>query len=285
MVSKRTARIKDILERLYARYNRREFIASDPLQFVYQYSTRADKEVVAFLAAELAYGRVEQIKNSLNALFGRMGPSPAAFVRNFDEAGRQALRAFRHRFTRGDDISDLLELLQNVLCEFGSIEKLFIQGYVPTDRNIAAALSRFCSFLLDAYAKTHNGWVTRGLGYLLPTPAAGSACKRLNLFLRWMVRRDDVDPGLWKSIDKSRLIVPVDVHMGRLSRILGLCGRKTVSLSAAVEITEGFAEIEPTDPVKYDFALSRVGIVADCRGRPRPRCRDCELFGFCLRHT
>ena len=131
------------------------------------------------------------------------------------------------------------------------------------------------------YAETHNGHITKGLSYLLPRPTAGSACKRLNLFLRWMVRNDDVDAGLWKSIDKTRLIVPVDVHIARLCRILGLYSRKTASLSTAVKITESFAEIEPADPVKYDFALTRIGILENCTGQHRQGCEFCELFGFC----
>jgi uncharacterized protein (TIGR02757 family) len=134
------------------------------------------------------------------------------------------------------------------------------------------------------YAKNHNGHIPKGLRYLLPRPAAGSACKRLNLFLRWMIRDDDLDTGLWRSIDKSKLIVPVDVHMARLCRILKLHDHKTVSLKTAVKITESFAQIEPADPVKYDFALSRIGILENCTGRHRSSCRLCELFAFCFRN-
>jgi len=280
-VSKRPVIIKDVLERLYARYNHRDFIKPDPLQFIYQYSNRLDMEVAGFLAAELAYGRVRQIEKSLTNLFGRMGDSPFQFVRDFDEQKRAKLKDFRHRFTAGDDISDLLELLRDVFDEFGNIENFFIVGYRDDDPNIIGALSKFCDSLLEMYAETHNGHIPKGLSYLLPRPASGSACKRLNLFLRWMVRNDDVDAGLWKSIDKTRLIVPVDVHMSRLCRILGLYDRKTVSLSTAVKITESFAEIEPADPVKYDFALTRIGILDNCTGHHRSGCQFCELFGFC----
>jgi len=280
-VSKRPVIIKDVLERLYVRYNHRDFIKPDPLQFIYQYSNRPDMEVAGFLAAELAYGRVQQIEKSLTNLFGRMGKSPYEFVQDFDEQKRAKLKDFRHRFTTGDDISDLLELLRGILGEFGSIEKFFVQGYNPGDKNIIPALSKFCDSLLEMYAETHNGNIPKGLSYLLPRPTAGSACKRLNLFLRWMVRNDNVDAGLWKLVDKTRLIVPVDVHMARLCRILGLYSRKTVSLSTAVKITKSFAEIEPADPIKYDFALSRIGILENCTGHHRSGCQFCELFGFC----
>lgn len=275
--------LKAVLEKLYTKYNRPEFIPPDPLQFLYKYSIPGDKEVVGFLSAELAYGRVEQIEKSLNDLFGRMGASPYAFVRNFSEADREKLKDFKHRFTSGSDISDLVQVLQEVLDERGCIENHFLLGYAETDKNIISALSKFCHSLLDRFANRNNGDVTKGLRYLLPDPAAGSACKRLNLFLRWMVRKDDVDLGLWSSIDKAKLVVPVDVHMERLCKILGLHSRKTASLSAALEVTESFAKIEPADPVKYDFALSRIGILDNCTGRRRDDCEICELFEYCLK--
>lgn len=273
--------IKNVLEKLYDKYNHSEFIKPDPLQFVYHYSTPADMEIAAFLAAELAYGRVQQIQKSLTDLLGRMGASPFEFVLNFDKQKRRKLKNFKHRFTSGDSLSDLLELLKKVLSQYGSIQGFFVQGCSPGDKNVIAALSKFCDSLLDMYAKTHNESVPRQLSYLLPRPAAGSACKRLNLFLRWMVRDDEVDTGLWRHIDKTKLIVPVDVHMGRLCGVLGLYNRKTISLATAVQITKNFAEIEPADPVKYDFALSRVGILDGCTGRPRNDCEFCELFKFC----
>ena len=279
----RPAKIKAVLDTLYERYNHYRLIKPDPLQFVYHYSRPADMEIVAFLASALAYGRVQQIEKSLTNLLGRMGDSPSEFVINFDKDKRRTLKDFKHRFTTGEDISDLLTLIRTIIGKYGSIEQYFARGYNPGDSNILPALSGFCNSLLDIHAAGHKGQPTRGLKYLLVSPAGGSACKRLNLFLRWMVRDDDVDTGLWKSIDKAKLVVPVDVHMGRLCKILGLYDRKTVSLSVAAEITESFAEIEPADPVKYDFALSRIGILENCNGRRRKGCEFCELFGFCSR--
>jgi len=278
--SKRTA-IKSVLDKLYNKYNHHDLIKPDPLHFVYRYDKPSDREIVALLSADLAYGRVEQIQKSLTNLFGRMGESPYEFVRGFGKTERKKLNGFKHRFNTDRDISDLLTLLKKVLNQYTSIEEFFAQGYNPDDINIIPALSKFCNSLLDIYASEHNGKTSRGLNYLLVNPTNGSACKRLNLFLRWMVRNDDVDAGQWKSIDKARLIVPIDVHMGRLCRILGFHNKQTVSLSTAVTITECFAEIEPTDPVKYDFALSRIGIVENCNGKYRNACRHCELFQFC----
>lgn len=275
--------IRNVLEKLYSKYNHRGLIKPDPLQFVYRYSNRQDREIVAFLAAALAYGRVQQIQKSLTDLLGRMGASPFEFVLNFDKQKRHKLKNFKHRFTAGEDISGLLGLLRRVLRENGDIESCFLLGYSKGDENIISALSKFCDRLLGAYAEAHGRQATRGLKYLLAGPANGSACKRLNLFLRWMVRNDEVDVGLWKSIDKAKLIVPVDVHMGRLCRILGFHDRKIISLATVVEITKGFAEIEPTDPVKYDFALSRIGVLDGCTAQLRSGCERCELFKFCSR--
>jgi len=276
-VGKQPVKIKDVLERLYAKYNHRYLIKPDPLQFVYRYAGKADMEIAGLLAAVLAYGRVEQIEKSLDDLLARMGNSPFEFALNFDEKKRREIEDFKHRFTTGSDIAEMLTGLKKVLNKYGNIEKFFAEGYTGSDKNIIPALSRFCGSFLNM----SKGRISKGLAYLLPRPEAGSVCKRLNLFLRWMVRKDDVDTGLWQSIDKAKLIVPVDVHMGRLCKILGFYEQKTVSLSAAIKITEGFAAVEPADPVKYDFALSRIGIVENCTGRPSSRCRACELFEYC----
>ena len=271
---------KALLDRLYKRYNRRELIPPDPLQFVYNYRRNSDREIVAFLSAALAYGRVEQIQKSLTNLFARMGNKPWEFVTTFNKIRRKQLASFKHRFTTGDDISDLLTLFRKVLGKYGSIEKFFLDGYDSHDTNIIPALTSFCHSLRQMHSKQHDGQIG-GIGYLLADPSKRSPCKRLNLFLRWMVRSDDVDTGLWKSVDKSKLVVPVDVHMARLCKILQLYSQKTVSLTAATEITESFAQIESSDPVKYDFALSRIGIVENCTGRHNSRCPECELYKIC----
>ncbi len=273
--------IRNILERLYSRYNHRNLIKPDPLQFVYNYSDRRNMEIAGLLSAALAYGRVEQIQNSLTKLFELIGENPYEFVLDFNKTKRNKLQNFKHRFNTGNDIADLLELLKKILKEYGSIEKYFLHGYENSHENIIPALSAFCDSLLKIHSLENNKKINRGLEYLLVSPTRGSACKRMNLFLRWMVRDDEVDTGIWKSIDKAKLIVPIDVHMGRLCRFLGFHNKNTISLKTAIEITRHFVEIEPIDPVKYDFALSRIGIVENCTGKYNTVCQSCELDMFC----
>jgi uncharacterized protein (TIGR02757 family) len=252
--------LKAILDQLYTRYNHRRLIPPDPLQFVYRYDLAADREVVGFLASALAYGRVEQITRSLEDLLGRMGEHPSGFVLSFGQPQRKDLRGFRHRFTTGTDLADLLEVLGWAIRRVGSLEALFLLGHDPREPTLMPALERFTGSLLERFASQHGGRVSPGLGYLLSRPSGGSACKRLNLFLRWMVRRDNVDPGPWTRLEQRNLVVPLDVHMVRLCRMLGLHSHRSASLSTAIEVTGGFARIEPDDPVKYDFSLCRLGM-------------------------
>lgn len=274
-------RLRATLDRVYARYNRQQFIGSDPLQFAHRYPDRADAEIAAFLAAALAYGRVQQIERCLTQLFDRMDDAPYEFASRFDRRRRTRLRSFKHRFTTGDDLSDLLALFRRVLDEHGSLEAFFLRGYRDEHANVLPALSAFCDSLCRMYTDLHGrARIPTGLNYLLASPTRGSASKRLNLFLRWMVRKDDVDLGLWTGIDKAKLIVPVDVHMARLCRVLGFHDSKAASLATALKITAGFARIEPDDPTKYDFALSRIGIIENCTGLRQAQCESCELDGL-----
>ncbi|MCF7954267.1 MAG: TIGR02757 family protein [Phycisphaerae bacterium] len=279
--NRQTDKLVSALDALYQKYNHPQFIGEDPLQFVYKYSDPADMEIAGFFASALAYGRVQQISKSLEKLFAIMGDSPAAFVRQFKPNDRRRLRDFKHRFNTGGDIADLTALLKQVINKHGSIEEYFLTGYSDSDASILPALTNFCDGLTGLYARRHGGNVSKGLMYLLANPTRKSACKRLNLFLRWMVRDDDVDAGLWKSIDPAKLIVPVDVHMTRLCGILGFHSSKNVTLKTAVEITENFAKIIPSDPVKYDFALSRIGIIENCNGKINDKCPKCQLYEYC----
>ena len=251
-----SAHSKEKLEVLYAAYNRRCFVHPDPLEFLYRYEDLGDREIVALIASSLAYGKVEQILKSVSAILLTMGTSPFDFLcsSTFQRIHR-AFDNFKHRFTPGSDISFLLWSARSMIGEYGSLQRCFMAGYEDRHETILPGLSAFVRVF---HADRSCCW--RGF---LPSPARGSACKRLNLFLRWMVRQDEVDPGGWRGIHPSKLIVPLDTHMHGISLMLGLTKRKQADLRTAVEITEAFKRLSPEDPVRYDFVLTRFGIHPD----------------------
>ncbi len=266
---------------MYRKYNRAEYIGSDPLMFVFDYDTAGEREVVGLLASCLAYGRVVQIQASVRRLLGAMGNSPREFVLNFSAKDHKHLAGFKHRFNDEYDMIIMLGAMKAMLKKFGSLENAMMSYYSSEDKNILLALGGFCGFLnshIEADPLFPKG---KAVKYLLSAPAGGSPCKRLNMFLRWMVRSDEVDPGVWKKIPASKLIVPMDTHLARLSRIIGFHNKNAVNLKTAVEVTAKFAEIAPEDPVKYDFCLSRVGIVESCNGTACDYCKNCELSHLC----
>jgi uncharacterized protein (TIGR02757 family) len=249
------------LEALYSHYNRFEHIHPDPLEFVYHYDKKLDRELSGFIASALAYGRVQQILRSVRSVLDIMGPSPSAFLLENRPAGiRKQFQFFKHRFTTGEILSNLLVALRGVTLEYGSLESCFLAGFSEHDPNILPALTGLVKKLERACGRT--------IPTFLPSPDGGSACKRLNLFLRWMVRSDNVDPGIWQGIPASHLIVPLDTHMHKIAADMGLTSRKQADIRCAIEITKAFSAIRPDDPVRYDFALTRPGINP---GTPPPK--------------
>lgn len=278
IMAKKAIFLKQLLERLYVRFNHPQFIPPDPLQFLYRYRDWHDQELVGLIASSLAYGRVGQIARSVQNVLDILGPNPYRAVLGLGPRQRQGLVGLRYRFTTGQDIADLLEVIAAALRDAGSLKTIFMANYRTDDPNVLPGLERFCQALLPSDASP-------GLKYLLPVPSAGSACKRLNMFLRWMVRKDRVDLGLWDQIDPAKLIVPIDTHMNRICRLLGLHDGKAVTSSSSIRLTATFAQICPEDPVRYDFALSRIGIVGGCTGIPGQWCNGCEIRQACLALT
>lgn len=243
------------LELLYDRYNRREYVHPDPLEFLYGYNDVRDREIVALIASSLAYGRVAQILRSTSRVL-RLMPSPADFIRKSNEASlRSSLRDFKHRFTTGDEMASMLLGAKRMIGRYGSLEACFCSGFDDRDETVLPALCSFTSQLNSSVGVRRSS--------LVPLAADGSACKRLNLFLRWMVRRDRVDPGGWFEVPSSKLLVPLDVHMHRICLSLGLTGRKQGDMRTTLEITAAFRKAAPDDPARYDFALTRLGIRDD----------------------
>ncbi len=263
MVTSQPTKLKEALEKLYHSFNDKSLIPPDPLQFVYRYSNPGDMEVVALIAASLAYGRVQQISKSLDRLFEIMSPSPLDFIMSFNSAKRGRLKDFKHRFNKGDDIADLLVLLKHVIKKYDTLEAFFLQSYDDSHETIVPALTGFCQSLGDIHQQLLHRPVSKGLMYLLPNPIRKSPCKRMFLFLRWMVRSDNIDTGLWKGVDPSKLIIPMDVHMSRVAAALNFHCHNTISLNTAMEVTRAFAMMTPEDPVKYDFSLCRTSMVGE----------------------
>jgi uncharacterized protein (TIGR02757 family) len=272
------------LERLYDAYNR-EDAAADPIQIVRRYTRRDDQEVVGFCAAARAFGRVAGVLQTVETLTRVMGPEPAAYVRAFDpKAPHPELRAMVHRWTRGADLVALLWLLRQMIDRSGSIEAFFLEGYDPDAVDLGGALDSFSrrALALDVRAVYGKRAPKRtGVCYFFPRPSAGSGCKRLNLFLRWMVRRDAVDLGAWTRLPPAKLIVPLDTHVIRLGRCLGLTRYTSPGWRMAAEITASLRAIDPADPVRFDFSLCHVGMMNACGFGRRQGDAQCPLKGIC----
>jgi uncharacterized protein (TIGR02757 family) len=259
--------------------------ATDPVHIVRRFTAPDDREIVGFCAAGLAFGRVASVLQSIESLLAVMGAHPARFVRDFDPAReRRRFAPLVHRWIRGRDLMALLLILQRMLRESGSIEAFFLEGDNPARPHVGDALDSFSTRALatdlrEAYGRRLPR--QRGVAYFFPRPSAGSACKRLNLFLRWMVRRDEIDLGVWTRLSPARLVVPLDTHVIRLGRCLRLTRLASPGWKMASEITGSLRDIDPRDPVRYDFALCHVGMMNGCGfGKPQ-RDRNCPLRGHC----
>jgi uncharacterized protein (TIGR02757 family) len=259
--------------------------ATDPVHIVRRFTSPEDREVVGFCAAGLAFGRVASVLQSIESLLAVMGPHPARFVRDFDPAReRDRLAPLVHRWIRGRDLMALLLILQRMLRESGSIEAFFLEGDDPSQPHVGTALDAFSARALATDLREAYGRRVpkqRGVTYFFPRPSAGSACKRLNLFLRWMVRRDEIDLGVWTRLSPARLIVPLDTHVIRLGRCLRLTRYTSPGWKMASEITASLRNVDALDPVRYDFALCHVGMMNACGfGKPQ-RDSQCPLKGLC----
>lgn len=248
--------LKDLLENSFKNY-RKKFSSKDPVWLLHSFSDEKDIELMGLVTSAYSYGRVDIINMFIEKLLKKIGNRPYEFTLNFEKSkDKKLLSGLRYRFSTEDDLANLFHSLRCVLTEHSSLKDLFLKGYEKSSVNITAALKKFMSVL----GGNSGGKYGRPLGFLLPDPSGGSTCKRMNLFLRWMIRKDEIDPGIWDGIDRSKLIMPVDTHVARISRILGLVNRHTVDMKFAVELTERLKEFDPEDPVKYDFALCHFGI-------------------------
>ncbi len=246
-------KIKESLERLYHSFDFETAIQKDPIRFSKRYKEPLDIEIAGIISSSFAYGTIKCFCNFLENLFSIMGQHPSEFILNFQPSYLLKKLSIKYRFSSVDDIVAYLFIIQNLLksSPLNSLEYYF-QG-----ENTILRILNFIQWtwkinLTPVYGKNIK---TRGLLHLLPDPLKGSPCKRINLFLRWMVRTDDIDFGLWKTIKPSELIIPLDVHVLRISKRIGLTQKSSQSMKTALEITEKLRKINPLDPLRYDFIL------------------------------
>jgi uncharacterized protein (TIGR02757 family) len=273
--ARRQSDLRDTLEHLYRRYE--HWTGRDPIVLVRDFAAKEDREVAGWIASAFAYGRVDQILADVGGLLRALGPSPAAAVAERDFRAKD-LAFFRHRFHGPQDAADLLALIGETIRREGSVGRFFANRFDARD-GVAGMLTRASADLLSlrpAGTKRSAAYPSAPLRFLLPSPADGSACKRWNLYLRWMVRADAMDFGLWgDAIPASALVIPTDTHVHRVSRRLGLTKRKSADWKTAKEITARLARLDPSDPVKYDFAICQLGVLEICR--TEPRLSDCPV--------
>lgn len=239
----------------------------DPIEYVRRFSDPRDIEVAGLVASSLAYGQVETIRSNIEKVLGITGSAVGDFVcsTSFKDK-REMLKTFKHRFNDGRDIALLFECAKCAFDEKGSIQGLFTEGLHSGDASIKNALSEFVK-KLNAWAIQIGGETGRSFKHLLPLPEAGSPCKRLNMYLRWMVRENDgIDLGIWRRVSPAILVIPVDTHVASIAKRLKMTRRTSANWRMAEEITEALKKISPFDPVKYDFSLCRAGMVSyrDC---------------------
>jgi uncharacterized protein (TIGR02757 family) len=251
--------LRERLDALYRTYNHRRVVDPDPLAPVLCYEDPLDQEIAGLVAASLAFGRVRQITLSVAAVLGLLPHPRRDLLGGSPDTLTASLNGFRHRYVTGIEMADLLAGMRRVLTAHGSLGACFAGFVGENDTTILPALAKFVDALREESLLERN--------YLLPDPRRGSACKRLMMYLRWMVRKDRVDVGAWAGLSPhltpAKLVVPIDTHMQRICTDLGLTHRKAPDLRMALEVTEAFRHIRPDDPARYDFALTRLGIRDD----------------------
>ena len=273
--------VKPVLDQLYTKFNVAGLVA-DPIDLVRRYSDDRDREVVGFFSAALAFGRVSSVLTSIEILLEIMGASPCDYVIKFDPRRQgAAFKQFQHRWTTGHDLAALLLTLKKILKRSGSIEKFFLSGYRDDADDIGEALNSFCHRALDLLGADRP----LGVDYFFSKPSGGSGCKRLNLFLRWMVRSDHVDFGVWKNVSTKKLIIPLDTHVVRVGRCLRLTDYKSPGWAMARDITNSLKNVDQNDPVKYDFSLCHLGMQDLCGFNRSHNDESCPLKGWCQPHS
>lgn len=248
--------IADLLNAKVEQYNRPEFIANDPISIPHQFTRQQDIEIMGFWAAMLAWGQRKTIINKCNELIKLMDGAPYDFIKNHQEQDLKRFLQFKHRTFNATDTLYFIHFFQHYYAIHSSLEDAFIAQNMSDNQTVELSLIQFHDLFFNsdfAPVRTRKH---------IATPARKSSCKRLNMFLRWMVRQDNkgVDFGIWQQIKPSQLVCPCDVHVERVARTLGLITRPKPDWQTALELTENLRILDPHDPVKYDFALFGLGV-------------------------
>ncbi|MEO8209199.1 MAG: TIGR02757 family protein [bacterium] len=244
--------LKEYLDKIYFSFKRKHS-SKDPVWILHEFQDEKDIEIIGLITSCYAYGQVEQINQFINKFLRNINFKVYEFTGNFSQQkDKKFLKDLYYRFNTEDDLSLLITNINNVITIYGSLQNLFLEKYESSQENILPSLAYFNLKLNEITNKNSYH------GYLIPLVENNSTLKRLNLYLRWMIRKDEIDTGVWKKIDKAKLIIPVDTHVYRVSRKLKLVNRKTCDMKFALELTEKLKKFDELDPVKYDFALCHI---------------------------
>lgn len=275
---------KTYLDKLYTTFDR-NFISSDPIQLVKRYDNPQDQEIVAVIVASLAFGQVQQIVKAGEAALELMHQQPRQFIETMEPVVEiETWNNFYYRMIKNTDLLRLLYALKTILKQHDSLGEWAHSYYQSEDAHLGMTWAK-CVYEIRKTDSENWKWKrSKGIGFnhLLPNPLNKSACKRANLLLRWMVRKDQIDLGLWNKLPADKLVIPVDTHIQRIAYNIGLTNRTDLSWKTAIEITENLKRLDPADPVKYDFALCRLGILKMCpKKRNIHKCSMCPIFDIC----
>ena len=280
--------LKHHLDTFLGNFPRERHLANDPVQFVHLYDHEADREIVGLIASALAYGNVKIVLRTVKKALGYLGPHPSQTLASFDpRADSHRLRGFYHRFNTSRDLAVFFWIIRRTLEEYGSLEAAFSSGLTEDSPDTEQAINRFSEILLGfGHERFYpRGELKRRIGvrFFFPSPAQGSACKRMNLYLRWMVRPEDgIDCGVWTKVVPRQLVIPLDTHIARISGYIGLTDMQTPGWRMALDITRSLRNLHRDDPLRYDFALCHLGIAGDCpRKRNLLKCVRCPIVAIC----
>ena len=239
---------KEELDKLAAKYETESFIKDDPILFPHRGKTKEDKELYGFIASLFAYGNRKMFIKKLEDIDSRAGNDISNYVKNGDFSN---LKGVEYRFSKDQDIIPVFEILHKLYNESGGLEELFEYGFNSEN---------FLQTVVDYFYSNVPETAGQGFYHMIPNPQNGGAMKRMNMFLRWMVRKSVVDLGIWKFMKPKDLLIPLDVHVARVSRLMGLLERKSNDFKAVIELTDNLKKFCPEDPVKYDFAMFAFGV-------------------------